>query len=144
MAVIQTEEIIENYLKKSEEMDYSVRLPETELDVMQAVWKLKPPVTTSMLMKEIGNSRGWRTPTLISFLLRLEERGFIISYKNGKERCYIPVAEREVYISRITQDFVNKHHGGSLTDLLDSLYRENSIDNDIDELISWIKSRYNG
>lgn len=144
MGAIETREIIENYLKKSEEIDYSVRLPETELDVMKSVWNLKPPITTSMLMKEIGESRGWRAPTLISFLNRLEARGFVISYKNGKVRYYIPVADRSEYMSKIAQEFIDNHYSGSLTDFLDSLYCERNIDNDIDELIKWLKMRYRG
>lgn len=145
MAEIKKDEIIEEYLRKSDEVDYSIRLPDTEFDVMQAVWSLTPPVTTGMLMKKIGDSRKWKTPTLISFLIRLEERGFIISYKNGKERYYIPIAEQDIYLSRMTEQFVEKLYGGSLTDFLDSLYREKkSLGDDIDELLEWIKSRYNG
>lgn len=135
---------IDEYLKKSEQVDYSVHLPEAELDVMMAIWKLEPPVTTAMLMKEIGDKHKWKTPTLISFLLRLEDRGYIISYKNGRERYYIPIAEREPYLSRVTESFVEQYHSGSLIQLLDALYYEKSFDEDIDELLEWIKSRYGG
>lgn len=135
---------IDEYLKKSEQVDYSVHLPEAELDVMMAIWKLEPPVTTAMLMKEIGDKHEWKTPTLISFLLRLEDRGYIISYKNGRERYYIPIAERELYLSRVTENFVEQYHSGSLIQLLDALYYEKSFDEDIDELLEWIKSRYGG
>lgn len=144
MAEFKRDEIVEEYLRKSESVDYSVRLPDTEFDVMQAVWKLAPPITTGMLMKEIGESRKWKTPTLISFLIRLEERGFIISYKRGKERYYIPVAEREIYVSRVTEQFAEKIHKGSVARLLDSLYREKSLDADLDEILDWLKSRCNG
>lgn len=144
MAELNKDEIIEEYLRKSEEVDCSVRLPEREFEVMQAVWKLTPPVTTAMLMKEIGTERGWKTPTLISFLLRLEERGFIMSYKNGKERYYIPIAEHEVYLNRMTEQFIERMHGGSLTAFLDSLYREKSFTPDLDALLEWIRERYKG
>ena len=43
-------------------------------------------MTTNYLMKAIGNEKGWKAPTLISFLVRLENRGFITSCKKGKER----------------------------------------------------------
>lgn len=141
---LQKKAVIEEYLKKADEVDYSVQLPETELEVMNAVWKLRPPVTTAMLMEEISVRHTWKTPTLISFLLRLEEKGFIISYKTGKERCYIPVAERDIYMSRMAVRFVDRFFGGSFTDFLDSLYLEKDFAEEIDELAVWLKKRCGG
>lgn len=130
------------YLLKSEQVDYSVKLPDTEMDIMMAMWRDTPPYTTSKLMKLIGGEKGWKPSTLISFLSRLEERGFIMSYKNGRERYYIPVAEREAYINRLTADFVNKYHGGSLVSFLSSMYSDRDFtDSEIDGLIEWLKSR---
>lgn len=135
-------ELTEEYLLKSERVDYSLNLPETEMDIMLAMWSDSPPYTTAKLMKLIGNEKGWKTPTLISFMSRLEERGYVMSYKNGRERYYIPIAEREPYLNRMTQDFVAKYHGGSLVSFLSSMYYERDFsDKEIDELISWLKSR---
>ncbi len=72
------------YLAKSEEVDYSIRLPESELEVMLGIWNEKPPVTSAMLMKTVGVKNSWKTPTVISFLSRIEEKGFIMSYKKGR------------------------------------------------------------
>jgi predicted transcriptional regulator len=61
-----------------------MKIPDSEMEVMLAVWKAEPPINTNCLMKLIGNKKGWKAPTLISFLSRLEDRGFLMSYKNGK------------------------------------------------------------
>ena len=68
--------IVEDLLQKSASVDYSIRLPESEFEVMSAVWDGEPPMTTAYLMQQIGSKKGWKAPTLISFLTRLEERGF--------------------------------------------------------------------
>ena len=125
-------------------VDYTVRLPEAEFDVMQAVWNGEAPMTTNYLMKAIGNAKGWKAPTLISFLVRLENRGFITSVKKGKERLYTPVAKRELYLSEVTEQFVEKYHNGSFVNLLDSLYRERDFSNEeVDALLEWLKKKYN-
>jgi len=125
------------------DVDYSVRLPEAEFEVMQAVWDGEAPMTTNYLMKAIGNAKGWKAPTLISFLVRLEKRGFITSSKKGKERFYTPVAKRELYLSEVTEDFVKKYHSGSFVNLLDSLYREKNFSNEeVDALLEWLKVKY--
>ena len=70
-------EQIAEMLDKADVVDYAIQLPDTEYDVMCAVWAGELPVTTGYLMQVLGNDRNWKTPTLISFLQRLEERGFI-------------------------------------------------------------------
>ena len=125
------------------DVDYSVRLPEAEFDVMQAVWNGTAPMTTNYLMKAIGNARGWKAPTLISFLVRLEKRGFIVSSKKGKERFYTPVANREAYLSQVTEHFIARYHEGSFVNLLDTLYREKDFSTEeVDALLEWLKKKY--
>ncbi len=130
------------YLKKSEEVDYSIRLPESELEVMLGIWNEKPPVTSAALMKTVGEKNSWKISTVISFLSRLEEKGFVMSYKKGRERFYIPLAEREKYISRITAGFVEKYHGGSFASFMDSYFSTHELtDSDIDSLITWLRKK---
>lgn len=125
------------------DVDYNIRLPEAEFEVMLAVWDGEAPMTTGYLMKAVGNPKGWKAPTLISFLVRLERRGFISSCKRGKERFYTPVANRETYLSRVTEQFVEKYHGGSFVNLLDSLYHDRDFSTEeIDALVEWLKIKY--
>ena len=83
MSEEQQTSIINELMNKSASVDYSIRLPDAEFDVMAAVWDGEPPVTTAFLMQQIGNKKGWKAPTLISFLTRLEERGFVASFKKN-------------------------------------------------------------
>jgi len=135
-------EMIEELERKKAEADYSVKLPDAEMEIMLAVWDLEVPVTSSALMEAVGKRRNWKAPTLISFLGRLESRGFLVSYKDGKERNYVPVIERERYVSGVTRRFADLCHGGSLVKLLDSLFYEREFgDREIDELLVWLKNR---
>ena len=129
-------------LDKAENVDYSIRLPDTEYDVMAAIWNGEIPATTAYLMKKLGNLRNWKTPTLISFLVRLEERGFIYSIKKGKERLYFPLAKRDTYIRAVTADFMQKYHDSSFFKLLDALFPEGiSSEAYVDALLAWLRSR---
>lgn len=125
------------------EINYDKKLPDAEFDVMMAIWEATPPVNTSYLMDKVGKSKGWKAPTLISFLVRLEERGFISSAKHGKERFYMPEADRVRYMQNITEQFVEKYHNGSFVALMDTLYHQRVLsENDIDELLEWLKTKY--
>lgn len=128
---------------KSVGINYAKKLPDAEFDVMAAVWEGTPPVNTAYLMEKVGRSKGWKASTLISFLVRLEDRGYITSEKRGKERYYTPVAEQERYMQAVTEQFVQQYHGGSFVHLMDTLYRDRSLsESDIDELLEWLKTKY--
>lgn len=125
-------------------MDNIRKLPEAEFDVMVALWDCKvSPVNTAYLMENVGKHKGWKAPTLISFLSRLEDKGFIHSEKKGKERQYYADAIKEEYIKGVTLDFIEKYHCGSLVKMMDVIYGE-KIDssNELDEMKKWIQQQF--
>lgn len=124
------------------EIEIFKKLPDAEFDVMCAVWNSPIPTTTPVLMKMIGNDKGWRAPTLISFLVRLEDRGFIRSEKKGKERQYYPLVDEKTYMSQFTKKFLEQYHGGSIKSFLDTLAGDGSLSSEqFDELLLWLQSR---
>ena len=130
-------------MEPKREIDYTKKLPDAEFDVMLAIWEAEPPVNTAYLMEKVGRGRGWKAPTLISFLVRLEDRGYITSEKKGKERYYTPAADRDLYLCRVTEQFVEQCHGGSFVRMMDALYRDKKLsESDIDELLQWLKTKY--
>ena len=120
-------------------MDNIRRLPDAEFDVMVALWDCKVcPVNTAYLMENVGKQKGWKAPTLISFLSRLEEKGFIHSEKRGKERQYYADAVKEDYIKCVTLEFVEKYHSGSLVNMIDLVYKDTDSSADkLDEMKKW-------
>ncbi len=132
---------ISEMVDKAEQVDYSIQLPETEYDVMCTIWDGTWPLTTGYLMQKLGNARNWKTPTLISFLGRLEERGFIGSVKKGRERYYFPLADKEKYQQNITKKFIEKYHQNSLVSMMDALYPKKRLpETEIDAFLAWLRS----
>ena len=75
------------------------RLPDAELEVMQALWQLEPyPVTSAQLMEKLSG-RHWRLPTLLKLLSRLEERGFVANEKEGRNNRYRPLVDEREYLA---------------------------------------------
>lgn len=135
--------LMEEIISRANPVDYSVKLPDAEFEVMSAIWEGTPPLNTAYLMQQVGNKKGWKAPTLISFLVRLEDRGYIASYKNGKERYYIPLAEKDSYIHEVTTNFIEQYHGGSFVSVMNAFFKDRNLsEDDIDALLEWLKSRY--
>ena len=124
-------------MKGKIDMDNIRKLPDAEYDVMVTLWDSKvSPVNTAYLMENVGKQKGWKAPTLISFLSRLEERGFIHSEKKGKERYYYVDAHKDTYVRNITLDFLRKYHNGSFVKMMDMVYGKNSLSSkELDEML---------
>lgn len=119
------------------------RLPDTEFEIMDAIWDMDPPVTTPMIMEKIGKERGWKTQTLVSLFARLTERGFLqVGGHKQRYREFYPVISREEYLSYETDAFVNHYHKNSIVSLLTSLKGNDKLrEAELAELDEWLKKQ---
>jgi predicted transcriptional regulator len=118
------------------------KLPDTEFEIMKVVWANEPPITTNMVMDQLGNERAWKAPTVISLMLRLVERGFLRTEKNGKERIYFPLVAKDDYLKFETGNFMKQYHENSFLSFINALYDGKQLsDRDIEELMKWAKER---
>lgn len=116
------------------------KLPDTEFDVMKVVWDNTPPVTTTVIMEQLGNERGWPVPALITMLSRLNEKGFIYSEKKGKMRYYYPLIKKADYIEFITKDFMERYHNGVFTSFYSTYYDIRMVsDENLNAFVNWVR-----
>ncbi|HEX3020960.1 MAG TPA: BlaI/MecI/CopY family transcriptional regulator [Lachnospiraceae bacterium] len=117
-----------------------VKLPEAEFEIMSVIWKNTPPITTAIIMNQMGNEKGWKLQTLITLLNRLIERGFLRSEKLGKERTYYPCITHDEYIQFETALFVERYHENSIFQLVNTFSGNAKLSKEeINELSEWLK-----
>jgi predicted transcriptional regulator len=118
------------------------KLPDAEFDIMKVVWANEPPMTTPIIMEQLGREKEWKIQTVVSLMLRLVERGFLRSEKHGKERTYYALVDREDYLKFETGNFMRQFHDNSFLNLVNTIYANEALtDNDMDELLQWVKER---
>lgn len=123
-------------------MEKIKKLPDAEFDIMKVVWANEPPMTTPVIMEQLGKDKDWKIQTVVSLMLRLVERGFLRSEKHGKERTYYPLVSKEDYLKFETGNFMRQYHDSSLFNLINTMYSDEALtDEDIDELLEWAKER---
>lgn len=123
-------------------MNKMIRLPDSEFEIMKEVWENNSPITTNMLMEGLGNEKGWKAPTLISFLNRLVKKGFLRTEKNGKERTYYQLIEKEDYLKFETKNFIRTYHSNSFLSFVNTLYDgKNLTDEELQELIKLMEKK---
>ena len=126
-------------------MNKITRLPDTELEVMKAVWSIKTEINTTEIKKILDKNRPWNVSALQTLLNRLIDRGFLDTYKEGKNKCYTVLVTEDEYISFENKSFFKKVNNSSITKLVASLYNSKSIsENDLLELSKFIEDKTRG
>ena len=116
-------------------MEKMKKLPDAEFDIMKVVWANEPPISANVIMRQHGDGEGWRVQTAISLLLRLVERGFLRTEKNGRERVYFPLINQEDYLKFETGNFIKQFHNNSFLSLATAMYDDEALtDEDLDGL----------
>ena len=121
------------------------RLPESELDIMLVLWECKEePVPRSYFDKRLAH-KNWNVNTLNSFLVRLEDKGFIRSIKEGKNKYYSAIAPRDSYLSEEGKNMLHKLYSGSVKNFLLSVTEQDGLEaSEIDELQQYLKELKEG
>ena len=74
------------------------RLPDSELEIMMIIWDLDKPVTRFEIEERMEEGRKLSPTTILSFLSRLQEKGFLEVRKAGKNNVYHALIGREDYM----------------------------------------------
>lgn len=103
------------------------RLPDSEFEIMDIIWKLDKAVVSADIQEHIAN-KGNKINTIISYLKRLENKNFISSEKIGKERYYKAIVSKDEYLKFETALFFKQYHNNSILSFVNSLIKSNSIE----------------
>ena len=118
------------------------KLPDSEFEIMKAVWHSDEPVTSPMLTEKLRldlPEKDWKQQTVLTMLVRLEGKGFLRSDKAGKERNYYACVSEDEYLQVEAESFRKRFSGGRIGSLVKALYDDNDLsDEDISELKDWV------
>lgn len=119
------------------------RLPESELDVMLAVWKHGGEASAPEIGEGLG--RELTASALHSYLKRLEEKGFLTCRKAGKVNVYTALVNEADYRRAESGAVLEKLYGGSLKAFTAALWDGGKLsDADVSELRSYLEELERG
>ena len=91
------------------------RLPDGELEVMQALWDCDYPASRADIEAVLYPKHPMAMTTLLTLLTRLGEKGFLKAEKLGRGKGYTPLVSRQDYLAAQSRRFVDKLCGGSIS-----------------------------
>ncbi|MEA4989128.1 MAG: BlaI/MecI/CopY family transcriptional regulator [Anaerovorax sp.] len=90
------------------------RLPDSELEIMLIIWNAADPVSRIYIQEHLQSSREIAPTTILSFLSRLEAKGFLKVEKRGKSNYYFPLIRQEDYVKNESKTMLARFFGNSL------------------------------
>lgn len=110
------------------------RLPDAELEVMNAVWACQAPASRSDIEAVLSPEHPMAATTILTLLTRLTEKGFLRAEKQGRANCYTPLISQHDYLAAQSKRFVEKLCGGSMSAFAAALCDSGLSREELDEL----------
>ena len=108
------------------------RLPDTELEVMKALWATGPDTPRSVLEDRLAPF-GWAANTINTYLSRLADKGFVSVRREGKSNLYTPLVAQEDYQAFDSRAVLDRLYG-SPRNFVAALAREGFAKGELEDL----------
>ena len=119
--------------------DKHITLTEAEWEVMECLWE-KSPRTGRETVAWLDQKMGWTRSTVLTMLRRLEAKGAVAGDTEGELKTFRPLIAREDVAVRETENLLDRAYKGSLSLLVSSLTKKQSLpQNEIDELYAILR-----
>ena len=113
------------------------KLSETEMEVMEEIWKVEDSVTVAQLM-DIFRDKHWKTSTLSTILKRLIEKGYLTKSMRGRVNFYYNALTLDEYKKHEAKTLLNRLYNGSIKNFIAAVVDDDGLSkDDIDELKNW-------
>ena len=73
------------------------KVPDSELQIMLALWQKNEPMTRSEVESIISKEKPLAKTTVLTLLTRLEKKGFIEITRSGREHLYKAIITKDEY-----------------------------------------------
>lgn len=108
------------------------RLPDTELEVMKALWASGPDTPRAALEEALAPF-GWAANTINTYLTRLADKGFVRVRRDRKGNRYTPLVGLEEYQAFDSRAVLSRLYG-TPRNFVAALARDGLERRDLDEL----------
>jgi predicted transcriptional regulator len=119
------------------------KLSETEMELMQVIWKINNPVKSNELLTIFAKEKGrdWKGQTISTFLSRLVDKGVLLVKREGRSNIYIPRLSFKEYKKKEAQSLLDTLYQGSVKNFLVTLYDESIPSDELNELKKWFSDK---
>ena len=101
-------------------------LSAAELEVMKVLWE-KEAAAVKEVQQELSHKKAWQYTTVLTFIVRLYNKGYLKRKKEGMAYIYSPALPEKKTMGKMVEDFVDRVFDGNLTTLMNYLSESNKL-----------------
>lgn len=117
------------------------RLADAELDIMRVLWQTREAMRAAQIVKQLSETRSWKTQTAHVLLGRLEEKGFVKADRSEYFHTYRAAVTEKAYFASESDAFVRRL-GSSVKATVASLINASDISaEELSELEEFIRAK---
>lgn len=112
------------------------QISDSELLLMRLIWSKDGKALFAQIMEELSKQgTNWKPNTVLTFLSRLVEKGYLSTKKMGRRNEYIACITEEAYTAGQTITFLDRYYEGNARGLVNALLSRNCLtQEDMEEL----------
>lgn len=111
------------------------RLPDAELEIMNVLWEAQCPLSRTDVEGALAHNKEWAPTTVLTFLARLVEKGFVSCEKRGRFNMFSAYISKNEYLEWENRTFLDRFYGSSIKNFVECACNGNNVsDEDISEL----------
>lgn len=121
-----------------------VHLPSSELELMLILWDADGPMTRSEIEARLGEKQKWGPTTILKFLSRLADKGFVrCEARSGRQmNLYTALISEDAYLSAESKSILGRLCSRSVKNLVAHLCENQTIgDRELEELQAFIEEK---
>ena len=127
-------------MKKSDEY---IKLPESELEVMQIIWDMEragvADIHAAEMFRFAPELERLKMTTVLTLITRLIAKGFLDMTKRGRVNCYTPLIGETDYKNFATKNFLETMYKNNASGLISALIGGDCLsESDLDALRRYI------
>ena len=103
-------------------MAINMQVSDSELILMQLIWEKGGTALFAEIIDAVGQKNlEWKYNTVLTFLSRLVDKGFLSTNKIGRRNEYRAAVSEQEYHAAQTKMFVDKVYDGNVVELVSTL-----------------------
>src|SRR5437868_2712486 len=102
------------------------RLGDLQLRIMRILWE-QQSAPVSIVHEKLGGSRAFAYTTIATMLRKMEARGLVSHYEEGRSYIYKANITEEAVSSTMADDLLQRLFGGSLTEAFNHLLTHREV-----------------
>ncbi len=121
------------------------KISDAELEIMMILWQAEGTVSSAYVLEKLQDKKDWKPTSVLTFLTRLAEKGYVSQEKKGKRNIYTPLVSYEAYSGQEGRHILERMYQNSVKNFVAALVDGDGLgQEELEELQQYLDEKIKG